>query len=208
MADEQPSWLDGDDGKGSAPVADLPPPIPTPEPAAPSPLVAEPTTTATTNKTDNVAGSILSSMNKDVNTTQSKIAAVAAVEDEKDLPKLILFMRVLNMAAAVLLITCSVRFIVCIIYIGILVHPPTHEPAPNLSIVFYITTDNSTNNHTTNFSLGNINLCNLRRSLNMLPRNPIKIHPYNHCPKLWFPLPFHLSTIILPTNGICHMELP
>ena len=120
MADEQPSWLDGDDGKGSTPVADdLPPPIPTPEPAAPSPLAAEPTTTTTTtttNTTDNVAGSILSSMNKDVNTTQSKIATAAAVEDEKDLPKLILFMRVLNMAAAVLLITCSVRYFVIVVH--------------------------------------------------------------------------------------------
>ena len=61
---------------------------------------------------------------------ESKQERILIVEDEKDLPKLILFMRVLNMAAAVLLITCSVRFIVFIIYIGIWCTPiDTHEPA-------------------------------------------------------------------------------
>ena len=107
---ETPSWLDGADSNPATLAAEVdtsitaPSSTPAPTPAAAAPPPAAPTT-------DNVAGSILTSMNKDVKTTQSKMAAAAAVEDEKDLPKLILFMRILNMAAAVLLITCSVSYV-------------------------------------------------------------------------------------------------
>lgn len=104
---ETPSWLDGADSNPTTLAAEVDTSIPAPSSTpAPTPAVSAPPPAAPT--TDNVAGSILTSMNKDVKTTQSKIAAAAAVEDEKDLPKLILFMRILNMAAAVLLITCSV----------------------------------------------------------------------------------------------------
>ena len=104
MDGEQPSWLAGDGGASSTPAAE-PAPAPTPAPAAAAPSTsAEKAASAPT--TDNVAGSILGSMQKDVNTTQANIAANEA--DEKELPRLILFMRVLNMAAAVLLITASV----------------------------------------------------------------------------------------------------
>jgi len=104
---ETPSWLDGADSNPATLAAEVDTSIPAPSSTpAPTPAASAPAPAAPT--TDNVAGSILTSMNKDVKTTQSKIAAAAAVEDEKDLPKLILFMRILNMAAAVLLITCSV----------------------------------------------------------------------------------------------------
>jgi len=107
---ETPSWLDGADSNPATLAAEVDTSIPAPSSTpAPTPAASAPAPAAPT--TDNVAGSILTSMNKDVKTTQSKIAAAAAVEDEKDLPKLILFMRILNMAAAVLLITCSVSLL-------------------------------------------------------------------------------------------------
>ena len=106
---ETPSWLDGADSNPATLAAEVDTSIPAPSSTpASTPAVSAPPPAA---PTDNVAGSILTSMNKDVKTTQSKIAAAAAVEDEKDLPKLMLFMRILNMVAAVLLITCSVSLL-------------------------------------------------------------------------------------------------
>ena len=136
MDGEQPSWLAGDGGASSTPAAE-PAPAPTPAPAAAAPSTsAEKAASAPT--TDNVAGSILGSMQKDVNTTQANIAANEA--DEKELPRLILFMRVLNMAAAVLLITASVStmcnsyiFLYMIIKIRSAPHAaPTNVPYYNL----------------------------------------------------------------------------
>ena len=109
---ETPSWLDGADSNPATLAAEVDTSIPTPSSTpAPTPAASAPAPAAAPT-TDNVAGSILTSMNKDVKTTQSKIAAAAAVEDEKDLPKLMLFMRILNMVAAVLLITCSVGLLI------------------------------------------------------------------------------------------------
>lgn len=63
---------------------------------------------------DNIAGSILGSMNATKKTKEITAAAAAAnQEEEQDLTKTILFMRVVNMAASVLLVTCSVSVCVC-----------------------------------------------------------------------------------------------
>ncbi|KAL7528952.1 hypothetical protein ACHAXR_002716 [Thalassiosira sp. AJA248-18] len=110
MDGESPSWLE--DGASSTPAAaDPTPPYTAPAvDAAASPAftideAAEKTARAPA-ATDNVAGSILASMN----TKSNADTAPAATNDvdEADLPKIILVMRVLNMASAVLLITCSI----------------------------------------------------------------------------------------------------
>ncbi len=64
---------------------------------------------------DNIAGSILGSMNATKRTKEitADAAAAANQEEEQDLTKTILFMRVVNMGAAVLLVTCSVSVCVC-----------------------------------------------------------------------------------------------
>jgi hypothetical protein len=62
---------------------------------------------------DNIAGSILGSMNATKKTKEITTAAAANQEEEQDLTKTILFMRVVNMAASVLLVTCSVSVCVC-----------------------------------------------------------------------------------------------
>lgn len=112
MDGEQPSWLAGDGGASSTPAAEPEPeptPVESPAPvAASAPVSTSAEKAASAPTTDNVAGSILTSMQKDVNTTQANIIAASNEADEKELPRLILFMRILNMAAAALLITASV----------------------------------------------------------------------------------------------------
>ena len=102
MDGEAPSWLDGNDS------AAAPTPVPPPEPAAepetfdlnePAPSSAK--TARAPAPTDNVAGSILSSMNATADAPKKEV-------DESDLPKMIFFMRLLNVAAAGLLIAVSV----------------------------------------------------------------------------------------------------
>jgi len=117
MDDATPSWLE--EGPSSPPAASAdpspPPAEPTPSPsfsiddgnAAPSAApaaVAEKSTARTAPATDNVAGTMLNSMND----AKAKAEASVAVADESDLPRMILLMRVTNMAAAALLITCSI----------------------------------------------------------------------------------------------------
>ena len=117
MDGETPSWLE--EG-GSA--AALPPPVPPPhlnpgesDAAAPAPANAAAPAPRNAPPTDNVAGSILASMN-----AKKKPDATAAgttnTEDNENLSKLIVFMRVLNMAASVLLITVSVSRPQCHVY--------------------------------------------------------------------------------------------
>lgn len=111
MDGETPSWLE-EGGDSSTPGAAEPSPPHAENPAPPAFSLDE--TSPASNKTekadparaettDNVAGSIL----PNAADSNAKVAASNA-EDEKDLPKIILMMRVLNMAAAALLITCSV----------------------------------------------------------------------------------------------------
>lgn len=101
MDGETPSWLEGNTS------AAAPTPAPAPEPAsepetfdlnehAPS---SEKTARAPT--TDNVAGTILGSMNATADAPKKEV-------DESDLPKMIMIMRLLNLAAAGLLIGVSV----------------------------------------------------------------------------------------------------
>ena len=112
MDGETPSWLE--EG-GSA--AAMPPPVAPDSDAAAAP--AAPAKSAPGGSvrdappTDNVAGSILASMNAKkkppgATTTTSAVGTIADAEDNEKLSKLIVFMRVLNMAASVLLITVSV----------------------------------------------------------------------------------------------------
>eukprot|EP00580_Thalassiosira_gravida_P000678 CAMPEP_0201622798 /NCGR_PEP_ID=MMETSP0492-20130828/47586_1 /ASSEMBLY_ACC=CAM_ASM_000837 /TAXON_ID=420259 /ORGANISM="Thalassiosira gravida, Strain GMp14c1" /LENGTH=245 /DNA_ID=CAMNT_0048092391 /DNA_START=208 /DNA_END=945 /DNA_ORIENTATION=+ len=113
MDDETPSWLE--QGASSTPAAAAAAPEPPAEtPAAPpafalSEDVVTPTDktenkTAPTSSTDNVAGSIFAGST--VNNTENAAAVNAA--DEAELPRIILLMRVTNMAAATALIICSV----------------------------------------------------------------------------------------------------
>lgn len=102
MDGEKPSWLEGNDAEAPTPV---PPPEPTSEPETfdlnqPPPSSAK---TARAPTTDNVAGSILSNSNANANAPKKEV-------DESDLPKMIFVMRLLNLAAAGLLIAVSVRF--------------------------------------------------------------------------------------------------
>mmetsp|Transcript_35541 Transcript_35541/g.74928 ORF Transcript_35541/g.74928 Transcript_35541/m.74928 type:complete len:245 (-) Transcript_35541:426-1160(-) len=112
MDGETPSWLE--EGSSSTPAADPSPPASSPtaasEPSAPPSSFSTPAPSAKTtarvptDTTDNVAGSILAS----TGAASPPPKPVIPEADEKDLPKMILFMRILNMAAAALLITCSV----------------------------------------------------------------------------------------------------
>ena len=110
MDGETPSWLEE-----SAAEAPAPEPAPTTE-APPSAFsiddTPEPTskTAPSAPQTDNVAGSILKSMNA---------KAEAADVDESDLPRMILFMRVANLVAAGLLIACSIVELVSIPGVGV-----------------------------------------------------------------------------------------
>jgi hypothetical protein len=102
MDGETPSWLEGNDAATPTPV---PPPKPTSEPETfdlnqPAPSSAK---TSRAPPTDNVAGSILNNSNSTAEAPKREV-------DESDLPKMILFMRILNLAAAGLLIATSVRF--------------------------------------------------------------------------------------------------
>jgi hypothetical protein len=110
MDGETPSWLE--EGGGSAAQ---PPPVPPPSPlnsgdsdaAAPAPAKSP----RDAPPTDNVAGSILASMNAKMKKhpdATTAAAGTAGAEDNENLAKLIVFMRVLNMAASALLITASV----------------------------------------------------------------------------------------------------
>jgi hypothetical protein len=102
MDGETPSWLEGTTSAAA----------PTPAPPAPEPA-SEPETfdlnepapssekTARAPTTDNVAGTILGSMNATADAPKKEV-------DESDLPKMIFVMRVLNLAAAGLLIGVSV----------------------------------------------------------------------------------------------------
>lgn len=102
MDGETPSWLEAEAAAPPAPAA--PEPTSEPEtfdlnqPAAPSEKTARA-------PTDNIAGSIMNT----INTTDTKPEKEV---DESDLPKMIFVMRLLNLAAAGLLIAVSVRFFV------------------------------------------------------------------------------------------------
>lgn len=102
MDGETPSWLEGNTTSSAA----APTPAPAPEPETfdlnePAPS-SEKTARAPT--TDNVAGTILSSMNATADAPKKEV-------DESDLPKMIMIMRLLNLAAAGLLIGVSVSFL-------------------------------------------------------------------------------------------------
>ena len=172
MDGETPSWLD--EGASSTPAA-APTPAPSSAPdasAAPPPAfsideTAPPSAKTATAPTDNVAGSILANMNA---TADAKTAPTSNEEDEKDLPKMILFMRVLNMAAATLLMTCSVSepttvnyLIFCIRYVISYFVNKSCNVKKNLFL------DYQTGGSTPHISLGNSNLRNLRWFANMLP---------------------------------------
>ena len=99
MDGETPSWLEGNTTSSAA----APTPAPAPEPETfdlnePAPS-SEKTARAPT--TDNVAGTILGSMNATADAPKKEV-------DESDLPKMIMIMRLLNLAAAGLLIGVSV----------------------------------------------------------------------------------------------------
>ena len=95
MDGETPSWLEGNTTSSAAAPT---PATPAPEPASPAPS-SEKTARAPT--TDNVAGTILGSMNATADAPKKEV-------DESDLPKMIFVMRLLNLAAAGLLIGVSV----------------------------------------------------------------------------------------------------
>jgi hypothetical protein len=123
MDGETPSWLE--EG-GSA--AALPPPVAPPPPLYPggdSDAAAAPAAPAKAAlgaardapPTDNVAGSILASMNaKKKPDATTAAGTIADAEDNEKLSKLIVFMRVLNMAASALLITVSVSLPQCHVF--------------------------------------------------------------------------------------------
>lgn len=121
MDGETPSWLD--EGASSTPAADPSPAPPSaPEASAVPPLApieaapaSEKTARAPAATTDNVAGSILASMNAESNVN----TAAPTAEEEQELSKVILFMRVANMGAAVLLITCSILQLIGIPHISV-----------------------------------------------------------------------------------------
>lgn len=101
MDGETPSWLEGD---AASPA---PAPVPVPEPTSEPETFdlnepAQPSEKTARAPTDNVAGSIM-------NTIKATGDKPEKVVDETDLPKMIFFMRVLNLAAAGLLIAVSVR---------------------------------------------------------------------------------------------------
>jgi len=125
MDGETPSWLE--EGTAPSPPAEAPtsaaatapaaPPTAPPtgafsldDKSAPATTAASPGDAAAARDapaTDNVARSILGSAGAEA-TAATTAAAAAGGAKEEDLPRLILSMRVLNMAAAALLITCSV----------------------------------------------------------------------------------------------------
>jgi hypothetical protein len=101
--DEEPSWA------SSAAAAEAS--TGAPSSSASAGLAADTTKASSKVAKDNIAGSILGSMNATKKTKEITAAAAAANQgEEQDLTKTILFMRVLNMGAAVLLVTCSVSF--------------------------------------------------------------------------------------------------
>lgn len=102
MDGETPSWLEGD---AASPA---PTPVPVPEPTSEpetfdlnEPAPSSKKTARAAAPTDNIAGSIMNN----IKTTEPEKEV-----DESDLPKMIFIMRVLNLAAAGLLIAVSVRF--------------------------------------------------------------------------------------------------
>lgn len=110
MDGETPSWLAGDSGPTPAP-AETPPPssdkVPTSFPLETPPPPSSKTSSSA--PVDNIAGSILASGAADANT----------LGDENELPKVILLMRLLNMAAAGTLIGCSVVELVALPHISV-----------------------------------------------------------------------------------------
>src|SRR5210317_1988859 len=103
MDGETPSWLEGNTTSSAAASTPAPAPEPASEPETfdlnePAPS-SEKTARAPT--TDNVAGTILGSMNATADAPKKEV-------DESDLPKMIFVMRLLNLAAAGLLIGVSV----------------------------------------------------------------------------------------------------
>lgn len=103
MDGETPSWLEGDS------ASPAPTPVPVPEPTSqpeafdlnqPAPSSKK---TARAPTTDNVAGSIMNTINTASDKQEKEV-------DESDLPRVIFIMRLLNLAAAGLLIAVSVRF--------------------------------------------------------------------------------------------------
>ena len=111
--DEEPSWA------SSAPAAEAATEAPSSSSsssAATGGLADATTATGSSAKAkaskvtkDNIAGSILGSMNATKKNKEITAAAAAANQaEEPDLTKTILFMRLINMVAAVLLVTVSV----------------------------------------------------------------------------------------------------
>lgn len=103
MDGETPSWLESD-------AAPAPTPVPVPEPPSepetfdlnePAPSSKK---TARAAPTDNIAGSIMNNIKTTGDKPEKEV-------DESDLPRMIFLMRVLNLAAAGLLIAVSVRFL-------------------------------------------------------------------------------------------------
>eukprot|EP00985_Skeletonema_marinoi_P001611 scaffold650_cov127-Skeletonema_marinoi.AAC.5 len=113
MDGETPSWLEGDS------ASPAPTPVPVPEPTSqpeafdlnqPAPS-SEKTARAPTT-TDNVAGSIMNTINTASDKPEKEV-------DESDLPRVIFIMRLLNLAAAGLLIAVSIVQLVGLPHISV-----------------------------------------------------------------------------------------
>lgn len=219
MDGETPSWLEeGESAAQPPPVA--PPPL-NPEKnsdaAAPPAPATAPVAARDGLATDNVAGSFLASMGAKKKPDVSPAAATATVEDDKELPKLILFMRVLNMAAATLLITvsvsrsivptprvpatCHTRIINYTMY-DIIVSCLLNYHLPTLSFSDSLhSTDNPTDRHPSHFHLGDGHLRIVRGDPRLLPRDAAQIRPHLDRHQLRIPLPFRLSHAVLLSHG-------
>jgi hypothetical protein len=111
MDGETPSWLEGDS------ASPAPAPVPVPEPTSEPETFdlnepAQPSEKTARAPTDNVAGSIM-------NTIKAEGDKPEKVVDETDLPKMIFFMRVLNLAAAGLVIAVSIVQLVGLPHISV-----------------------------------------------------------------------------------------
>lgn len=103
MDGETPSWLEADSAAPEPTPAPVPEPTPEPETFDLNHPPPSSDKTARAPTTDNIAGSILNNAKTSTDAPQNEV-------DESDLPKMIFVMRLLNLAAAGLLIAVSVRF--------------------------------------------------------------------------------------------------
>ena len=152
MDGETPSWLESESPSPASTPAPVPEPTSEPETFDLNEPAPSSEKTARAPTTDNIAGTILNNANTTADAPTKEV-------DESDLPKMIFVMRLMNLAAAGLLIAVSVSK--CFVTI-------------QNAIIFYfnaltVASDCSTSGTTTHFCLDHVTLRYLWGNLGLLP---------------------------------------